>query len=178
MREVLAAGLLAAAMLGCGGDDDRTIPMFEDGILKVGECDATVDSTDSVVVEELYRGINAGFRLENSDQSGEYAIFREQQPYLDFMFSIGFGTAPITDWNRKQIVAIWYDQPASCNVIIEQYQIKELADGGLMIDLELFDQSLNCDDTCSERYQVLLLVAIDNDEDGRVCRRVVPGCPP
>jgi hypothetical protein len=179
MRVVIAAGigaLASAALPGCAGDKDRDIPLFEDGILQVGDCDAPVDSTDSILVEELYRGINTGFDLSRRELPGEYAIFSEQQPYLDFMGSIGFGTAPITDWNLKQVAAVWYDVPSSCNVIIESYQIKELSEGGVMVDLELFDESLNCTDTCGERQQVLLLVAFDGGQPGKVCRRVVPGC--
>ncbi len=174
---VIWAGCAALLWAGCNQDDDRTIPTFEDGILQVGDCEGSIEEGSRTQAEEMYLGLDpVNVFLADREIPGQYAIFTEQQPYLDFMFSVNFATAPITDWSIRQAAAVWYESSGTCGVVLDKYDVRTDDDGVPTVWVTMTDTSLNCNDDCTEPYQMLLVVAFDNDVPGKVCRQVTPGC--
>ena len=183
-----ALGLVATlCALGC--KKDTSFPMWQDGILVEGDCHddyEIVDGTPTNSVAELPNSNNP------SDQVGKDPLWTmdalpdpvgivitDPAEYSALWNgTMNFGSWPAVDFETQQALFVWTRNVHSCNITVEDWHVNTKADLGVVLDVQFFDDALNCETTCETDSKAMVMVAIDKEIDASVCRRIRPGCAP
>lgn len=170
---VVVVGLVAAAAVGCSGNDGSDVPTYDNGILVQGDCDytGTQIGSQSLLTEDS----NPILQLPDTDEYGR--IMATESEYTSFMFGVGYTTIPVPDFALYQTAGVWL-ATNTCGFSIEERKLMQKSDGSVVYDVQFFDASLNCATGCDDERQALVVAAFDQGVDASVCRRIRPGCPP
>lgn len=177
--------LLLILIAGCTGEDEpRTIPVYEEGVVTVGDCDESqFVNTDGIALNSLYKIEKSydEFLQIDGDLPGEAGtVVTKARDWDDLLTELNFDTVsrPILDFATLQAGAVWFEARKSCGLEIEGVHIRTKADGSAVFDVSLLDLRKNCDDNCDTPSQALVIDYFTNEVEATVCRRVRPGCTP
>jgi len=182
----LCIGVVVAAV-GCG-NKDRVIPMWVDGILLEGDCDESYQSYDATPVIATIEipdpdmaddplSSDPNFRMENLP-STVGAVVTDQATYEEIVFqSMNFAEVPAVDFTTQQALFVW-TQTTTCNLQLEEWGVNARTDGTFVLDVQFYDESLNCSSTCGVGHKGLVMASVTNTEPATFCKRTRPGCEP
>jgi hypothetical protein len=166
------------ALLGCEGDKDREIPMWQDGVLVQGDCPEEVAGVD-VVGEtiNLFRGLPyVPYDEPLPEPYGDVATNEDEFDSLSAAIGLIFYYPP--DFDTEQVGFVWARGEDTCAYEHVETHVKSKIGGGSVLDVTLRDPAMGCgDDSCKGMEgQYLVIQSFPNDEPGSICLRIEPGC--
>lgn len=182
------AGLAGALAIGCK-KDDFSFPVWSDGLLLQGDCQEDYEVVDGVAADPVAElpdpelpgdpvGTDPLWHMDDlPDPIG--VVVRDAAEYSSLWNeTMNFGSWPAVDFETKQALFVWTRNTDACGISVDQWSVNTKADLGIVLDVQFYDDAMNCPTSCGTDAKAMVMVAIDREHEASVCRRIRPGCLP
>jgi hypothetical protein len=164
-------------LLGCTGDKEREIPMWQDGVVLKGDCSSEIAEVDKVGVTVTHWRdfLPVPFTEPLPGDYGDVAT--DQDRFDELMTALYLYTSYPPDFGEDQVGFAWVRNEDTCAYEHVETHVNSKAEGGTVLDVTLRDPSMGCGNSClGQRGGFLVVQSFPNDEPGSVCLRIEPGC--